>query len=272
MPPPALSRTGDARRRDGAAARGAVAGRHRAGSRVGSPRGVGQPACDAGPGCRGPRHSPRQCHRGCGVAAGWTPSRRSVFVERIVARGRRGVARRDDRRCSVAVGLRALAAALRDAQEAADDVRVALAEPAGTARLIGWLPLVALALGAGLGFDTFRVLLTTPAGLLCLALGIAMIVAARRWNASLVRRATQGIGIPGLDAELLAIAVNGECRSIARPPSSKRPREPAIGAECQGVLALSRSAGAPAVELLRATASLARHRARVDGRLRASQL
>ena len=51
--------------------------------------------------------------------------------------------------------LRGLAVALRDAQEAADDVRVALAEPAGTARLMGWLPLVAVGLGAALGFDTF---------------------------------------------------------------------------------------------------------------------
>ena len=38
------------------------------------------------------------------------------------------------------------------------------------------------------------------------------------------------------------------------------------------MLALSRSAGVPAVELLRASAALARHRARVDGRLRAARL
>jgi tight adherence protein B len=38
------------------------------------------------------------------------------------------------------------------------------------------------------------------------------------------------------------------------------------------VLTLARSAGIPAVELLRASAALARHRARVDGRLRAARL
>jgi tight adherence protein B len=38
------------------------------------------------------------------------------------------------------------------------------------------------------------------------------------------------------------------------------------------VLDLSRSAGVPAVELLRASSTLARHRARVDGRLRAARL
>ena len=38
------------------------------------------------------------------------------------------------------------------------------------------------------------------------------------------------------------------------------------------VLVLARTAGVPAVELLRASAALARHRARIDGRLRAAQL
>ena len=47
----------------------------------------------------------------------------------------------------LAESLRALSIALRDAQEAADDVRVALAEPAATARLMAWLPLVAVLLG-----------------------------------------------------------------------------------------------------------------------------
>ena len=55
--------------------------------------------------------------------------------------------------------------ALRDAQEAADDVRVALAEPAATAKLMGWLPLVAVLLGVALGFDTLGTLVGSPIGL-----------------------------------------------------------------------------------------------------------
>jgi tight adherence protein B len=172
----------------------------------------------------------------------------------------------------LAESLRGLARALRDAHEAADDVRVALAEPAGTARLIAWLPLVALALGASLGFDTFRVLFGTPAGLMCLAAGVALIAVAHCWNAALVRRATSGGGIPGLGAELLAIAVSGGV-SLDR---ATRIVHDATGAppdqESDDILTLSRTAGAPAVELLRASAALARHRARIDGRLRASRL
>ncbi|MCH6230055.1 type II secretion system F family protein [Microbacterium sp. CFH 31415] len=172
----------------------------------------------------------------------------------------------------LAESLRGLATALRDAQEAADDVRVALAEPAGTARLMGWLPLVAVALGAALGFDTLGTLLGRPLGVACLLGGGVLIIAARCWSAHLVRRARADAGIPGLDAELFAIALSGGV-SIERAT--------AIVADAGGrgadastaaALALSRSAGVPAVELLRSTAELARHRSRIDGRLRAAQL
>ncbi len=77
----------------------------------------------------------------------------------------------------LADSLRAIASALRDAEEAADDARVALAEPAGTARLMGWLPLVAIALGAALGFDTVTTLVTSPLGIGCLVAGLALILA-----------------------------------------------------------------------------------------------
>ena len=206
----------------------------------------------------------------------------------------------------LAESLRGLAAALRDAAEAADDVRVALAEPAGTARLIGWLPLVALGLGAALGFDTFGTLLGHPAGIACLVAGGALIVVAQRWTARMVRRARAAGGVPGLHAELIAIALSGGA-SIDRATTVVQDAHAAAGAVATGppgagaasagpaprpadspsdtgsdapsdvdavdaVLSLSRSAGVPAVELLRASAAHARHRARVDGRLRAARL
>ena len=82
----------------------------------------------------------------------------------------------------------------------------------------------------------------------------------------------RGGGIPGLGAELFAIALSGgvslERARGDRPRRDRRRRDAATDA----VLALSRTAGVPAVELLRASAALARHRARVDGRLRAARL
>jgi len=172
----------------------------------------------------------------------------------------------------LAESLRALSAALRDAQEAADEVRVALAEPAATAKLMGWLPLVAVLLGVALGFDTLGTLVGNPLGIACLVLGAALILAAHRWNAALVKRARAETGIPGLGAELLAIALSGGV-SIER---ARRLVHSATGggtdAATDAVLDLSRSAGVPAVELLRASSTLARHRARVEGRMRAARL
>jgi tight adherence protein B len=188
----------------------------------------------------------------------------------------------------LAACLRSLSAALSDAQEAADDVRVALAEPAGTARLMAWLPLLALALGAALGFDTFVTLVATPLGLACLVAGVLLIVVAQRWTARLVRAARDAGGVPGLDAELIAIALTGgvsieRARAVVADAGALRhPDRAAVVAATsppdapddvvEAVLVLSRSAGVPAVELLRASAAHARHRARVEGRLRAARL
>lgn len=172
----------------------------------------------------------------------------------------------------LAESLRGIVAALGEAQETADDVRVALAEPAGTARLMGWLPLVAVLLGMALGFDTFAVLIGNPFGVACLVAGLALIVGAQRWSRALVRSAGEVGGIPGLHAELLAIGLSGgvsidRARGIVAQVSAQEP-----DSASEATLDLSQRAGVPAVELLRASASLARHRARTAGRVRAARL
>ncbi|WP_345752029.1 type II secretion system F family protein [Microbacterium rhizophilus] len=170
--------------------------------------------------------------------------------------------------------LRSIAAALRDAREAQDDVRIALAEPAGTARLMTWLPLAGLLLGAALGFDVLRVLFTNPIGIACLIAGVALLLAARGWTRRLVRSAQPPPGTPGMHAELTAIALSGGAsierarRLVAEAPGGPRPG----GDETAAVLALSRDAGVPGVELLRATAAHERQSARTEGRLRAARL
>ena len=189
----------------------------------------------------------------------------------------------------LADGLRAVATALRDAGECRDDVRVALAEPASTARLMSWLPLVAVLLGIALGFDTVGVLVTTPAGIGCLVAGVLLMVAARRWTGRLVRAAAPAPGVPGLTAELIAIALTGgvsvdRARHLADraltplptssggPSTAAHPTVAADDTEIDRTLALSRSAGVPAAELLRAGAAMARQRARTEGRTRAARL
>ncbi len=169
----------------------------------------------------------------------------------------------------LAESLRAVAEAMRDAHAAAADVRIALAEPAATARLLLWLPVCGLLLGALLGFDTLGVLFRSPAGAACLMAGLALVAGARAWTARLVRRARPAAGIPGLHAELVAIALSGgvsieRARALVPQPDGAQ--------HTDAVLALSQRAGVPAVALLRASAAHERQEARTRGRLAAARL
>lgn len=169
--------------------------------------------------------------------------------------------------------LRMIAEALRDAASAADDVRIALAEPAGTARLLLWMPLAGLLLGFALGFDTIGVVFGNVLGAACVIVGLLLVAAARLWTASLLRRAAPAPGTPGMRAELVAVALSGGA-SIDRALLLVSQSSPSGSSEerVSAVLDLSRAAGVPAVELLRASAAHDRHAARVQGRLRAAKL
>ncbi|MCT1363060.1 MULTISPECIES: type II secretion system F family protein [unclassified Microbacterium] len=170
--------------------------------------------------------------------------------------------------------LRSIAEALRDAASAADDVRVALAEPAGTARLLLWMPLVGLLLGVALGFDAWGVIVGNPLGAACVVTGLVFVVLARLWTQALLRRARPQPGTPGMAAELVGVALAGGApidRAVELVAET-RVVDAAGRDRVQEVLDLSRAAGVPAVELLRATAAQDRHRARIHGRLRAARL
>ena len=170
--------------------------------------------------------------------------------------------------------LRSLAESMRDAASAADDVRIALAEPAGTARLLLWMPLAGLLLGFALGFDTLGILVTNPMGTACLVAGLLLVLCARLWTGRLLRRAQPDPGSPGMHAELVAVALSGGA-SITRSlqlVDDTPARDHLQGDRTTAVLELSRAAGVPAGELLRAAAAQDRHDARVQGRVRAAKL
>lgn len=171
----------------------------------------------------------------------------------------------------LAPSLRRFADALREAQQSRDDVAVALADPAATAKLVAWLPLVAIVLGIALGFDVTATF-GNPFGIACVVAGIALMLAARAWTRRLVRRAQPGQDIAGLQGDVVAIALTGGV-SIERAlavVAEAGGGDPAP--ETERVLALSRRAGAPAVDLLRSAAAEARRQVRTDGRLRAARL
>lgn len=171
--------------------------------------------------------------------------------------------------------LRSVVGGLRDAAEVAGDVRVALAEPAATARLLAWLPLVGVPLGIALGFDTLGILLTDPIGTVCLLMGGLLVVGARVWSRRLIRAAAPPPGVPGLLAELWAVALAAGM-SVDRARALVAAHRPggatAEDAAVESTLALAVRSGAPARELLRGDAWAARHRARTDGRAAAARL
>ena len=167
-----------------------------------------------------------------------------------------------------AVGLRALADAQRETQ-------VALAGPVATARLVLLLPVVGILFGMVLGFNTLGTLFTTVPGLLCLGVGVGLLLGARRWNRRLVAAAQPTDALPGLELELLAIAVAGG-GSLDRARASVQAALEEFALPSTGgadeVLALSARAGVPAAALLRAEADEARRDARAAAQKAAAVL
>jgi tight adherence protein B len=79
---------------------------------------------------------------------------------------------------------------LRDAERGEAAVRrelaAQLAGPRATARLLAGLPVLGVAMGAGLGADPLGFLLGTAAGITCLALGTALVGLGLLWTRALV--------------------------------------------------------------------------------------
>lgn len=88
----------------------------------------------------------------------------------------------------LAAGLDRLEAALRAEREQREALRAQLAGAWSTVVVLALLPVLGLALGAALGAEPLRVLLHTPAGLGCLAVGGVLEAAGLWWAARIVRK------------------------------------------------------------------------------------
>lgn len=178
----------------------------------------------------------------------------------------------------LAASLRELAASFRHLGQLQRDVGVALAGPAATGRIVLGLPVVGLAFGVLMGFDTVHALFATVPGLLCLAASAFLIAAGARWNARLVRRAQATDAAPGLALDLTAVGMAGGA-SVARARAlvaaaldrygfAAGDADSTVGA----VLDLAARAGVPAAELLRSEAEQVRRTARSEGQRKAETL
>ena len=120
-------------------------------------------------------------------------------------------------------------------------------------------------------------LLTRPAGWICLVAGLGLLLLARAWTRALVRRAAPPAGIPGIRAELLVVALTGgtaipRARALVEQELTVGDDAATDEEAIERILRLSAAAGVPAVELLRAEADRARRDARTAGRTGAARL
>lgn len=182
--------------------------------------------------------------------------------------------------------LRQLATSLRDLGQLHADLDTALAGPAATARLVAFLPLVAILFGRLLGFNTAATLFLTVPGWLCVVGGTGLMLAGRQWNRRLLRRSRARAPTPGLELDLTAIAMSGggsveRARNLvaevlgryrggdrSRAPVAEDPGRDVL----DGVLDLAVRAGVPAAEPLRSEAEQRRRDARTEGQQRAVAL
>lgn len=130
--------------------------------------------------------------------------------------------------------LRTFGAALDQAATLRRELQSAFAGPAATSKLIGVLPIVGLAIGVLLGFDTVRVVVATPAGWVCLAGGALLMASGRVWSMRLIAAATPAELAPGLDAELVAVAMGSgasveRARELAASARRRYPVQPERG-------------------------------------------
>ncbi|MFI1933836.1 type II secretion system F family protein [Streptomyces sp. NPDC020330] len=87
----------------------------------------------------------------------------------------------------LAAGLERLEAALREDRRRREELRAQLAGAWSTVVVLALLPIAGLGLGAALGADPLRVLLHTPGGLACLAVGAFLESAGLYWACRIVR-------------------------------------------------------------------------------------
>lgn len=186
----------------------------------------------------------------------------------------------------LAPALRGFAEGLRDRQAARRDIRVALAGPRATARIVMALPAIAVLLGVIMGVD-LGATIATPIGVSAVAGGVMLVVIARRWMRRLIRAAEPPPATVGLALDLLAVAAGGggppEAAAqlvlaelgqagLARASAMADGEATTDADALAGLVHLSRAAGAPLGELARADAAEQRAAARSDARETAERL
>ncbi len=177
--------------------------------------------------------------------------------------------------------LRALAAAMRRSAAADRAVRVALAGPRTSARVVLALPLLGLGMGSVWGAGALGVLLTRPIGWACCTAAAALVFVGQRWSRRMIDAAAPDGHVPGILLDAWAVGLGGGApwHSAERAVQEtllgldhRAAADPTARRCLHEVLVLSRRAGVPAVGLLRAAAEDVRDDAAAAGLAAAERL
>jgi len=142
------------------------------------------------------------------------------------------------------------------------EVKLAFSGPQATAKLVMWLPVLALMLGQAVGMNPIGAIFHSPLGALSVSLGLGLMVAGRQWNRSLLAKALPPEHDPGayLDCVLIGLQA-GLPLSAAQSEATQEfqvafehPPEPRNFERLENAAELSRSTGAAISQILIAEA------------------
>lgn len=161
--------------------------------------------------------------------------------------------------------------ASRDWERIARDRDSAIAGPRSAARMVSLLPVVALMMGAALGFNTLAVLFATVLGWVCLVAGAAFMAVSYRWTKRLVRRASAWEPAPGFACELNAQLISSGI-AVASAQSEVDRAWPGDHSARDEALEFAQRTGMPPARALRAEAAAQRADAAGTAELLAAEL
>ena len=176
----------------------------------------------------------------------------------------------------LAASLDVLADSIQEISQTHREIAAALAGPKATSRIVLMLPLVGLLFGTALGFDLIGILLSNGIGIFCLLVGAALVVTSIFWSRSQLRRALRLEANPGLEFELLEIALCGGI-SVSQAKQVIERASTRFGittnmSKTESILMLSQRAGAPIRNLLNAEARFLRRKVQIESRSAISKL
>lgn len=160
------------------------------------------------------------------------------------------------------------------------EVQLAFAGPQSTAKLVMWLPVLALLLGQAVGMNPIGAIFHSLLGALSVSLGLGLMVAGRQWTRRLLARALPTSRDPGAFLDCVLIGLQAGLPLSAAQKQAAQDYELAFDAppdeqnfeRLENAAELSRSTGAAVGEILIAEADGFREQQRYEVATRISKL